>query len=105
MLCRQPFPGSIGVLPALRASAAHFGAPPMPIPLAQQPLPIAGELLLSKTHPSTLTTILHSLVTWIVRSGQRRALRELAEEGRLLSDIGLTRERALREATKPFWMQ
>jgi uncharacterized protein YjiS (DUF1127 family) len=39
----------------------------------------------------------------MVRSGQRKALRELAQEGRLLSDIGLTREQALREAAKPFW--
>jgi uncharacterized protein YjiS (DUF1127 family) len=39
----------------------------------------------------------------MVRGGQRKALRELAQEGRLLSDIGLTREQALREAAKPFW--
>jgi uncharacterized protein YjiS (DUF1127 family) len=75
----------------------------MPILLAKQRLPLAGEHLLSN-HPSAPASILlHTLAAWIVRSGQRKALRELAEEDRLLSDIGLTREQALREAAKPFW--
>jgi uncharacterized protein YjiS (DUF1127 family) len=38
-----------------------------------------------------------------VRSAERRGLRELAQEARLLSDIGLSREQVLREADKPFW--
>jgi uncharacterized protein YjiS (DUF1127 family) len=46
---------------------------------------------------------LNAVAAWIVRSGQRRALRELAREKRLLVDIGLTREQALRETAKPFW--
>jgi uncharacterized protein YjiS (DUF1127 family) len=78
----------------------------MTISLPQRPLPIAGEHFLLKTHPSALAAILlHTLATWTVRSGQRKALRELAEEDRLLRDIGLTREQALREAAKPFWRQ
>ena len=44
-----------------------------------------------------------TLATWMMRSAQRRALRELSQEGCLLADIGLTREQALREASKPFW--
>ncbi|HZT48018.1 MAG TPA: hypothetical protein VFA64_08580 [Hyphomicrobiaceae bacterium] len=44
-----------------------------------------------------------TLRLWLLRSTQRRALRELAEEGHLLADIGLTRAQALREAAKPFW--
>ena len=52
---------------------------------------------------SALSGCLSTIGAWIVRSGQRKALRELAEEGRLLSDIGLTREQALSEAAKPFW--
>jgi uncharacterized protein YjiS (DUF1127 family) len=43
------------------------------------------------------------LVAWLARRAQRRALRELAREGLLLADIGLSREEALREAAKPFW--
>jgi uncharacterized protein YjiS (DUF1127 family) len=42
-------------------------------------------------------------MAWIIRSSQRKALRELADDGRLLSDVGLTREQALREGGKPFW--
>jgi uncharacterized protein YjiS (DUF1127 family) len=34
---------------------------------------------------------------------QRRVLRDLAEDKRLLDDLGLTREQALDEAAKPFW--
>jgi uncharacterized protein YjiS (DUF1127 family) len=42
---------------------------------------------------------------WIVRSRQRRALREIAESNdfHLLKDIGVSQEEALREAGKPFW--
>ena len=50
-----------------------------------------------------MSVCLDTVAVWIARTGHRRALRELAEEGRLLSDIGLTREQALREAGKPFW--
>ena len=50
-----------------------------------------------------LSACLSTVEAWIVRSGQRRALRELAEERRLLSDVGLTREQALHEAAKSFW--
>jgi uncharacterized protein YjiS (DUF1127 family) len=50
-----------------------------------------------------LNACLNTVAAWIVRSAQRRALRDLAQEGRLLSDIGITREQALSEATKPFW--
>ena len=52
---------------------------------------------------SALSACLNTVATWIARSGQRRALRDLAQEGRLLADIGLTREQALHEAAKPFW--
>jgi uncharacterized protein YjiS (DUF1127 family) len=47
--------------------------------------------------------LLNACLNTVVRSAQRRALRDLAQEGRLLSDIGITREQALSEATKPFW--
>jgi uncharacterized protein YjiS (DUF1127 family) len=40
---------------------------------------------------------------WAERRAQRIALRELAETPHLLSDLGLARARALREAGKPFW--
>ncbi|MCP3470999.1 DUF1127 domain-containing protein [Bradyrhizobium sp. CCGUVB1N3] len=37
------------------------------------------------------------------RHRQRKALRDLADDPHLLSDIGVTREQALQEADKPFW--
>jgi len=43
------------------------------------------------------------LALWSARSAQRKALRELAQDGRLLADIGLDRQQALREAAKRFW--
>jgi uncharacterized protein YjiS (DUF1127 family) len=40
---------------------------------------------------------------WLDRPLQRIALREIAEDPHLLSDLGLSRDEALREAAKPFW--
>ena len=40
---------------------------------------------------------------WLDRPLQRIALREIADDPHLLSDLGLSREEALREAAKPFW--
>ena len=43
---------------------------------------------------------------WIMRSGQRKALRELATfNDHLLKDIGLSPEQAWREAAKWFWQK
>ena len=49
----------------------------------------------------------HTVARWIARSRQRAALRAVAEadNGHLLSDIGVSREEAFREAKKPFWRQ
>jgi uncharacterized protein YjiS (DUF1127 family) len=43
------------------------------------------------------------MAAWIARNGERRALRNLAADERLLKDIGLTREEVLGEAGKFFW--
>jgi uncharacterized protein YjiS (DUF1127 family) len=64
---------------------------------------LAAEAIQPETDSSRLRAALRTLATWIVRSGQRKALRELAQEGHLLSDIGLAREEAFHEAAKPFW--
>ncbi len=40
---------------------------------------------------------------WFARSAERRELRHLAKDRRLLSDIGITREQMIDEAVKPFW--
>jgi uncharacterized protein YjiS (DUF1127 family) len=75
---------------------------------AVQESALAGRSVAHATLPATsyspvLGACLKSVADCIARSGQRRALRELAQEERLLSDIGLTHEQALREADKPFW--
>src|SRR5262249_23389962 len=41
--------------------------------------------------------------SWLDRPLQRIALREIADDPHLLSDLGISREEALREAAKPFW--
>lgn len=46
---------------------------------------------------------LATLALWRERRRQRRGLRELAENPRLLRDIGLTQAEALAEAGRPFW--
>ena len=65
----------------------------------------AGQLLGSvcRARTSVWTGCAQILATWIERSNQRKMLRDIAWEGRMLKDIGLTREEALREADKPFW--
>jgi len=54
---------------------------------------------------SFLTKLPTTVHVWIERSRQRRALAELADRNdHLLADIGLSLERARREAEKPFWV-
>jgi len=50
-----------------------------------------------------LSAARRTLAIWRVRRRQRQVLWELAQDERLLSDVGLTREQAHREAGKPFW--
>jgi uncharacterized protein YjiS (DUF1127 family) len=75
-----------------------------------------------KTHPSSTIShhspaaqvypgdelvrqVFRSLKQWMLRAAERRALRDLAQSGHLLNDIGLSREQALREASKPLWRE
>jgi uncharacterized protein YjiS (DUF1127 family) len=64
----------------------------------------AGESILPDAQAIFIRP-LSTVAVWFVRSSERRALHELAQDRRLLSDIGLTRAEALREAIKPFWRQ
>ena len=63
----------------------------------------AGEESLPERHSSALSAARRTLAIWRVRHRQRQVLWELAQDERLLSDVGLTREQAHREAGKPFW--
>jgi uncharacterized protein YjiS (DUF1127 family) len=61
------------------------------------------EALLAPAGTSALTVILRleKMLSWVVRSRQRRALAEL--DARQLSDIGVSPSNARAEAAKPFW--
>ena len=48
-----------------------------------------------------VVTVPETLVAWQTRSEVRHAMGAL--DDRLLSDMGITRADALREAAKPFW--
>ena len=78
----------------------------MPIELAERSSPNVdrsmGEGILPET-PPFFAAPFRTVVIWSVRRALRRGLRELAQEPRLLNDIGLSREQVLHEAAKPFW--
>jgi uncharacterized protein YjiS (DUF1127 family) len=54
-------------------------------------------------NPAQSSTVATRWWSWLDRPLQRIALREIADDPHLLSDLGLTRDEALREAAKPFW--
>jgi uncharacterized protein YjiS (DUF1127 family) len=59
---------------------------------------------LSEKNSSLSAAIPQTVSLWLDRRRRRRELQDLAERNdRLLADVGLTREEALREASKPFW--
>jgi uncharacterized protein YjiS (DUF1127 family) len=72
----------------------HFTMAPLPHP--------RGSLLaLTRTQFDRAIRIIN---IWVDRSRQRRALGEMAGlDDHLLRDIGVARDAALREASKPFW--
>jgi uncharacterized protein YjiS (DUF1127 family) len=47
--------------------------------------------------------LMDKLLRWTERSRRSAAFRNLADDRRLLDDIGLTRQQAMDEADKPFW--
>ena len=49
----------------------------------------AGDAALPEIRMSAFSVCLDTVATWIARADQRRALRGLADEARLLSDVGL----------------
>jgi len=78
----------------------------MPTQIAAPPVPRTGpsvmQGILGRMHVIVRGSV-EIFATWCVRSAERRVLRELAQEPRLLNDVGLSREQALREASKLFW--
>ncbi len=75
----------------------------MPIELAERSSHSVGRSTILPETRSILAASLRTIAVWFLRSAQRRALRDLAQEPRLLRDIGLTPDQVLPEANKPFW--
>jgi uncharacterized protein YjiS (DUF1127 family) len=69
-------------------------------PLSQITDQVTGSWWQGNPESGSLITILQ---VWMQRYCQRRDLSTLPS--RLLKDIGITREQALREAKKPFWAE
>ena len=80
----------------------------MPKPIVQAPVPDKAALSRAPCSTANQRTMasrcIHAVATWIERSRQRRALEELAKlNNRYLEDIGVSKDEALREASKRFW--
>ena len=71
-------------------------------PVSAGPVRDAAE---KKSLAGRITLFPRTILRWIARARQRRALREIAERNdlHLLKDIGISQEEAFREAHKPFW--
>ena len=53
--------------------------------------------------PAALLWLVCMVFGWVEICRQRDRLADLADDRHLMDDIGLTREQALDEASKPFW--
>jgi uncharacterized protein YjiS (DUF1127 family) len=105
MLCGQPVRGSIDLLH--RATLTTSNAVPeqsMSLEIPQKsPGRPAGAGVIAHVCAPVLSAYLSTVAVWIVRRAERRALRELAKNRRLLSHVGLTREQVVSEFAKPCW--
>jgi uncharacterized protein YjiS (DUF1127 family) len=78
--------------------SACEGSPVRPVLLTPKEVPARSVI------SSRRRSWLHTIDLWIARGRQRRALQEIASlNDRLLKDIGVSKDEALREAAKPFW--
>lgn len=62
-----------------------------------------GSFLPSMGRGASFTDRIDTIITWIERAQQRRALARL--DDRLLADIGLSRSQAEQEGDKPAWVE
>jgi uncharacterized protein YjiS (DUF1127 family) len=68
------------------------------------PLPRARRNAADRDHQfDSWWRLLEIWLLWTERSRQRAGLRDIADDPHLLSDLGLTRDEAIRQANKPFW--
>jgi uncharacterized protein YjiS (DUF1127 family) len=64
---------------------------------------IRGSAAVRDHQSNSWRRLLENCRLWDERRRQRAALRDIADDPYLLHDLGLTREDALDEASKPFW--
>jgi hypothetical protein len=63
-----------------------------------------GAIALPERRSSAFSVCAKTIMAWIIPGSQRKAPRELADDGRLLSSAtSAAREQPLREGGKPFW--
>jgi len=62
---------------------------------------IAGSTVSTDTLRPSANHLVQTLRTWLWRSRERHALARL--DNRLLADIGISKDEAMREAVKLFW--
>ena len=82
-----------------RSITSVAAVPAMPSPLTWRKWAADGVSLIT----AQLRTMFTTAVEAQRRAEQRKQLLEL--DDRMLKDIGITREQAVREASKPFWME
>jgi len=68
---------------------------------SERTIPFAPPIRAPWSLIAAVSTVVATFRCWQDRWNGRRDLEEL--EPRLLDDIGISREQALREARKPFW--
>ena len=70
---------------------------------ASGPVTPSGQADVSHHQSNSWLALLSAPLRWMERRKQRDALRDHIDNARLLKDVGLTREQAVREINKPFW--
>jgi uncharacterized protein YjiS (DUF1127 family) len=70
---------------------------------ASVPATMSGRLGAGYHQFSSWQVLFDTPLRWAERRKQRNTLGDLIDDARMLNDIGLTREQALREVNKPFW--
>jgi uncharacterized protein YjiS (DUF1127 family) len=99
MLCRQGIPGSISRCPVALTRSHQDGAAAMSQPYSLREPVRTGSIVAAGQ--AMLSGLAGLIVVWLNRRQGRRDLSEL--DDRLLADVGISREDAVREAGKPFW--
>jgi len=64
---------------------------------------VRRNAVVQEPQSNSWSSLLEKWWSWNERNRQRAALRDIADDPHLLSDLGITREEALEQAGQPFW--